>query len=58
MPKTRSLLYQDRKGEWRWKTLAKNNKTVGAATEGFQNKQDCIDNAKMNAVKKLLEKED
>lgn len=49
----RSKLYKDNKGEFRWKTLAGNNKTIGASTEGYKNASDCEHNAKLNGVKKL-----
>ncbi len=49
----RSKMYQDRVGEFRWKTLAGNNRTIGASTEGFKNAKDCESNAKMNGVKKI-----
>lgn len=40
--------YKDSKSEWRWTRTASNGKIVGASTEGYKNKQDCIDNAKRN----------
>ncbi len=53
MPRTlRAQLYKDSKGEFRWKRLAANNRTVGASTEGYNNKADCIDNALLMGVKK------
>lgn len=52
----RSVLIKDRKGEFRWETYAGNNKTIGASTEGFHNRADAIENAKMNGVKKILDK--
>ncbi|MDD7887108.1 DUF1508 domain-containing protein [Flavivirga sp. 57AJ16] len=44
-------IYQDSKKEWRWKRTAPNGKTVGASTEGYKNKSDCIANAKRNGYK-------
>ena len=38
--------YQDNKGEWRWNTKSKNGREIGASTEGYKNKADCIKNAK------------
>lgn len=32
--------------QWRWKLIASNGKYLGASSEGFFNKKDCIDNAK------------
>jgi len=40
--------YKDRKEEWRWKRVAPNGRIVGAATEGYKNRVDCVDNAKRN----------
>lgn len=37
--------YQDPKNDWRWKRQSTNNKLVGASTEGYKNKKDCLDNA-------------
>jgi uncharacterized protein YegP (UPF0339 family) len=37
--------YLDSHGQWRWKRKASSAQTV-AYSEGFQNKVDCIDNAK------------
>ena len=37
--------YKDNKGEWRWRTIAANGKIVGASSEGYKNKSDCIANA-------------
>lgn len=48
-------MYKDASGEWRWRTLAPNNRIVGASTEGYKNKQDCIDNAKRNGAGRINE---
>ena len=40
--------YKDRSSEWRWRRTASNGRIVGASTEGYKNKQDCIDNAIRN----------
>ncbi len=49
----RTQMYKDSKKEYRWKTLAGNNRTIGASTEGYKNPTDCEKNAKMNGVKKI-----
>lgn len=41
-------LYKDVADEWRWNRTAKNGRIVGASTQGYANKADCIDNAKRN----------
>ncbi|MDA0813675.1 MAG: DUF1508 domain-containing protein [Verrucomicrobia bacterium] len=41
-------LYKDKKNEWRWKRVASNGRVVGASTEGYKNRSECIDNAKRN----------
>lgn len=40
--------YRDRKGEWRWKRTASNGEIVGAATEGYVRRIDCLANARRN----------
>ena len=40
--------YKDKSGEWRWRRTATNGRIVGAATEGYINRLDCIENAKRN----------
>ena len=40
-------LYKDAAGKWRWRAIAKNGRIVAGSTQGYVNKQDCIDNAKM-----------
>lgn len=37
---------KDTKKEWRWCRIAPNGRVVGASTEGYKNKKDCVDNAK------------
>lgn len=32
------VIYRDRKGEWRWKALAANHKTVSESGEGYRNR--------------------
>jgi len=41
-------IYKDSKNEWRWRKIAPNGKIVGASSEGYKNKADCIANAKRN----------
>jgi uncharacterized protein YegP (UPF0339 family) len=40
--------YKDNAGKWRWRRTASNGRIVGAATEGYSNKSDCISNARRN----------
>lgn len=40
-------LYEAKDG-WRWRRTAKNGEIVGASTQGYSNKADCIANAKRN----------
>ena len=35
--------YKDSLGEWRWRLLAANNKSIAVSGEGYKNKQDCLD---------------
>lgn len=39
-------IYQDNKGEWRWRRTAPNGQIVGASTEGYKNRADCVANAR------------
>ncbi|MEM7497191.1 MAG: DUF1508 domain-containing protein [Pseudomonadota bacterium] len=34
-------VYQDKRGEWRWRRKATNGQVVGAACEGYKSKADC-----------------
>nr|WP_280952629.1 DUF1508 domain-containing protein [Neorhizobium alkalisoli] len=36
--------------QWRWRRIASNGKTVGASTESYTNKNDCIANARRNGM--------
>ncbi|WP_151991727.1 DUF1508 domain-containing protein [Sphingomonas aurantiaca] len=35
---------------WHWRRTATNGKIVGASTEGYVNKSDCISNAQRNGM--------
>ncbi|MEM9011957.1 MAG: DUF1508 domain-containing protein [Pseudomonadota bacterium] len=39
-------VYQDKRGEYRWRRKAKNGQIVGAASEGYTKKSDCEANMK------------
>jgi len=38
--------YKDEEGKWRWRRTASNGRIVGASSEGYENKLDCVGNAK------------
>lgn len=38
--------YEDNKGEWRWRHTADNGNIIGASSEGYDKKPDCVANAK------------
>lgn len=40
--------YKDAKGEWRWRRISPNGNIIGASSQGYVNKSDCVDNAKRN----------
>jgi uncharacterized protein YegP (UPF0339 family) len=40
--------YKDAKSEWRWRRVAGNNRIVGASSEGYKNRGDCVANAGRN----------
>jgi len=39
-------VYQDKRGEWRWRRKASNGKIVGASSEGYKDKKDAESNMK------------
>ena len=41
-------IYKDEKGEWRWTRTSPNGNIVGASSESYKNKLDCIANAERN----------
>ena len=43
-------IYKDAAGHWRWRRTASNGQIVGASSEGYVNKSDCIDNAKRHGM--------
>lgn len=51
-------IFKDADGEWRWRRVASNGRIVGASTESYKNKQDCIDNANRQFIKCDIEIED
>lgn len=40
-------VYQDSAGEWRWRVLAGNGKTVADSGEGYKRQGDCLTGAKI-----------
>lgn len=43
--------YEDKKGEWRWRHTAVNGNIIGAASEGYKGKADCVSNAERHGYK-------
>jgi uncharacterized protein YegP (UPF0339 family) len=43
--------YKDAEEHWRWRRTAPNGNIVGASTEGYTNKADCLGNARRNGWK-------
>ena len=41
-------IYKDARGDWRWRRTAANGRIVGASSEGYSNRADCVANAKRN----------
>ena len=37
--------YKDKQNEWRWRRIASNGRIVGASSQGYQNRLDCVANA-------------
>ncbi len=46
----RWVIHPDRANEWRWLRTATNGRLVGASSEGYKNKSDCIANAKRHGM--------
>lgn len=40
--------YKDDAGKWRWRRTASNGNIVGASSQGYVNRADCVENAKRN----------
>jgi len=40
--------YKDEAHKWRWRRTAPNGNITGAASQGYVNKADCIENARCN----------
>jgi uncharacterized protein len=36
-------VYQDKAGQWRWRLLASNGKSIAESGEGYGEKKDCLD---------------
>lgn len=43
--------YKDAEKKWRWRRTAANGVIVGASSQGYVNKSDCIDNARRHGYK-------
>ena len=43
--------YKDAENKWRWRRTAPNGNIVGASTEGYMNRADCVGNARRNGWK-------
>lgn len=44
-------VYEDKKGEWRWRHTAVNGNILGAASEGYKAKSDAVKNAERHGYK-------
>jgi uncharacterized protein YegP (UPF0339 family) len=40
-------IYKDAKGEWRWRLIAANGRVIASSTEGYQSKQDCLNDIEL-----------
>lgn len=38
----RHIIYQDKKGEWRWRRIARNNRIIAVSGEGYKNLNHCF----------------
>jgi len=48
--KNRIYMYKDTRSQWRWRLVAKNNKTIAISSEGYHNYDDCL-----HAIKLVLD---
>jgi uncharacterized protein YegP (UPF0339 family) len=46
MVQDRWEIYKESNGQWRWRRTASNGRIVGASTQGYNNRIDCLANAK------------
>ena len=44
-PKDKWEIYKDKRGEFRWRRKAVNGNIIGASSEGYTKKADCVANA-------------
>jgi uncharacterized protein YegP (UPF0339 family) len=44
-------IYQDKSGAWRWRRTAPNGQIVGASSEGYSTRANCVANAQRNGYK-------
>lgn len=44
--------YQGNREKWRWRRTAPNGRIVGASSQGYADKSECIENAERNGYKK------
>jgi uncharacterized protein YegP (UPF0339 family) len=41
-------IYQDERGDWRWKRTAPGGAEIEVCAEGYDTRADCVENAKQN----------
>lgn len=41
-------IYKVHANEWRWRRTASNGRIVGTSTQGYVNRNDCLENARRN----------
>jgi len=52
----RVVVYEDRAGDWRWKRVSDNGRTIADGSEGYENRSDCMDQArKVNKTPYILD---
>ena len=52
-------VYKDIAGEWRWRFRASNGEQIGASSEGYTNKSDCLHSIELmkGSMNALVEEE-
>lgn len=43
--------YTDAQGQWRWRRIAVNGRIVGASSQGYTNRADCVENARRHGYR-------
>lgn len=51
MADSKTVIYKDKRGEFRWRRTATNGEIIGASSESYKSRKDCEANAGRNTAK-------